>query len=72
MEMLLYANRAFADDLNANQNDTVKKNLCKTFVKRPLSKRPKTWVLRLIIIKFRSKVLQNAPRGAFCKTFDLH
>ena len=21
---------------------------------------------------YRSKVLQNAPRGAFCNTFDLH
>ena len=26
----------------------------------------------LIIAYCRSKVLQNAPRGAFCNTFDLH
>ena len=25
-----------------------------------------------IIASCRSKVLQNAPRGAFCNTFDLH
>ena len=36
----------------------------KTCVKRPLS--------RQIITKCRSKVLQNAPKGAFCNTFDLH
>ena len=30
------------------------------------------WLLRPIIASCRSKVLQNAPRGAFCNTFDLH
>ena len=30
------------------------------------------WFSKQIIAKCRSKVLQNAPRGAFCNTFDLH
>ena len=42
----------------------------KTCVKWPLSKRPKL-VFRTID-EFRSKALQNAPKGAFCDTFDLH
>ena len=25
-----------------------------------------------LLLKCRSKVLQNTPRGAFCNTFDLH
>ena len=29
-------------------------------------------MLRPIIVYCRSKVLQNAPRGAFCNTFGLH
>ena len=40
----------------------------KTCVKRPLSKRPKSVFSRPIIVLCMSKVLQNAPRGAFCNT----
>ena len=43
----------------------------KTCVKRPLSKNRKL-VFKTNYAKCRSKVLQNAPRGAFCNTFDLH
>ena len=42
----------------------------KTCAKQPLSKRPKNWISIPIIAKCRSKVLQNAPRRAFCNTFD--
>ena len=35
-------------------------------------KKTKNWFSRPIIVKCRSKVLQNAPSGAFCNTFDLH
>ena len=44
----------------------------KTCVKWPISKRSKNWFLRPIIPYCRSKVLQNAPKGAFCNTFNLH
>ena len=57
----------------------------KTCVKQPLSKRPKIgfqdqlllnagqkYCRMLESIAECSKVLQNAPRGAFCNTFDLH
>ena len=40
----------------------------KTCVKRPLSKY-QNWFPRPIIAECRSKVLQNAPRGAICKYF---
>ena len=30
------------------------------------------WFSRQIIVQCRSKVLQNAPRGASCNTYDLH
>ena len=36
------------------------------------SKRAQKWFSAPIIAECRSKVLQNAPRGAFCNTFDLH
>ena len=37
-------------------------------------KKDKTKILMTTggLMILRSKVLQNAPRGAFCKTFDLH
>ena len=35
-------------------------------------KKNENWFSRPIIAKCRSKVLQNTPRGAFCKTFYLH
>ena len=43
---------------------------CKTCLKRPLRKNTKIGFQYRFI--GRSKVLQNAPRGAFCNTFDLH
>ena len=42
----------------------------KTCVKRALSKRPKIGLQ--LSLNAGLKVLQNAPRGAFCNTFDLH
>ena len=36
------------------------------------SKRTPDWFSITIITLCRSKVLQNAPREAFCNTFDLH
>ena len=35
-------------------------------------KKTENWISRPIIAKCRSKVLQNAPKGAFCNTSDLH
>ena len=35
------------------------------------SQKTVNWFLRPIIAKCRSKVLQNAPKGAFCNTFYL-
>ena len=35
-------------------------------------KKTKYWFSRPIIAKCRSKLLQYAPLGAFCNTFDLH
>ena len=44
-----------------------------TCVKRPLSKIPKIGFQdQLSLNAGQSKVLQNAPRGAFCNTCDLH
>ena len=43
-------------------------NLCKTAT----LKKNESWVSTPIIAYCRSKVLQNAPRGAFCNTLDLH
>ena len=43
-------------------------NYSKTCVKWPRSKRPKIGFQD----ECRSKVLQNASRGAFCNTFNLH
>ena len=42
----------------------------KTCVKRSLSKRPKL-VFNTDYRLMQVKVLQNAPKGAFCNTFDL-
>ena len=47
----------------------------KTYVKRPLKDRQNkdlndNWLL--MKVKSIAKVLQNAPLGAFCNTFDLH
>ena len=36
------------------------------------SQKDPNWFSRPIIALCRSKVLQNAPRGAFCNTVDLH
>ena len=36
------------------------------------SKTTKNWFSRPVIAKCMSKVLQNAPKGAFCNTFDLN
>ena len=44
----------------------------KACLKRPLKKKTKNRLSRPIIAKCRSKVLQNAPLGAFCNTFDLY
>ena len=43
----------------------------KTCLKQPLKQKTKNWFPSPIIAEWRSKVLQNAPRGAFCNTFDL-
>ena len=43
------------------------KEYSKTCLKRPLKKNIKNWFSIRIISKYRSKVLQNALRGAFCK-----
>ena len=43
----------------------------KTCVKRPLSKRPQL-IFKTDYRLMQVKVLQNAPRGAFCNTLDLH
>ena len=47
------------------------KKCSKTCVKRPISKRSKIG-FQDTIAKSRSNVSQNAPRGTFCNTFDLH
>ena len=44
----------------------------KTCLKWPLKKKTKTCFVRPLIAYCRSKVLQNAPMGAFCNSFDLH
>ena len=44
----------------------------KTCLKQPLKKKTENWFSRPIIAYCRSKVLQNAPKGEFCNTFDLH
>ena len=44
----------------------------KTCLKRSLKKKTKIGFQEQLLLKCRSKVLQNAPRGAFCNTFDLH
>ena len=43
----------------------------KTCLKRPLKKKTKNWFSRPLIAKYRSKVLQNAPRehSAILSTF---
>ena len=41
-------------------------------VKTATLKKTENWFLRPIIASCRSKVSQNAPRGAFCNTFNLH
>ena len=43
-------------------------NLCKMAT----LKKTTYWFSRLIIDQCMSKVLQNAPRGAFCNTLDLY
>ena len=43
----------------------------KTCLKLSLSKRPKM-VFKINYRLMQVKVLQHAPRGAFCNTFDLH
>ena len=53
----------------STQRTRYRRRYSRTCVKWPLSKRRFS---RLIIAKCRSKVLQNAPKGAFCNTFDLH
>ena len=47
-------------------------NYNKTCLKRPLKNKTINCFSRPIITQCRSKVLQNAPRGAFYNTFDLH
>ena len=44
----------------------------KTCVNQPLSKRPKIGFQDQLLLNAGRKYLQNAPRGAFCNTFDLH
>ena len=44
----------------------------KTCVKRLLSKRPKIGFQDQLSLNAGQKVLQNAPRGALCNSFDLH
>ena len=44
----------------------------KTCLQRPLKKNTKSGFQYRVSLKCRTKVLQNAPRGAFCNTFDLH
>ena len=44
----------------------------RTCLKRSLKKEDQNWFSRPIIALCRSKVLQNAPRGAFCNPFHLH
>ena len=46
-------------------------NYSKTCVNDQYQKDQK-WSSRPSIAQCRSKVFQNAPKGAFCNTFDLH
>ena len=52
-------------------NQTSNMKYGKTCLKRSLETKIKKWFPRPIIDKCRSKVLQNAPVGAFCNSFDL-
>ena len=44
----------------------------KTYVKWPLSKRPKISFQDQVLLNAGQSIADNAPWGAFCNTFDLH
>ena len=46
--------------------------LCKSLCKTAALKKTENLFSRQIIAYCRSKVLQNAEKGAFCNTFNLH